>query len=161
MRRPRRPAALLLLVAALSATAAPAAAQDRADYYYPPVGSSETFDRVLAPPPPAARGDRLGFLTHLTDLQARLPYAPRFAIFAKGADADEAIAVALDDAVFATLFRARAVMAQLSNPSRDTAFFRDEGLSDQATFYDLLKALGFRHLTITDGRSWSHRVEFR
>jgi hypothetical protein len=153
---------VLPALALASLLAAPARAQDegRADYYYPPVTSSEAFGRVLAPPPPAGRDDRLGFLTHLTQLQATLPYAPRYVIFAKGAQATEAIAVALDDAVFATLFRARAVMAQLSAPARETAFFREAGIGAQATFYDLLRAMGFESLTITDGRTWSHRVAF-
>jgi hypothetical protein len=156
-----RPA--LLAFTLLSVLAAPARAQDdsRAEYYYPPITSSEVFDRTLAAPPAAGRDDRLGFLTHLTQLQSKLPYAPRYVIFAKGAQATEAIAVALDEDIFATLYRARAVMAQLSAPARETAFFREAGASAQATFYDLLRALGFASLTITDGRGWSHRVEFR
>jgi hypothetical protein len=158
---PARP--VLLALALSSALAAAARAQDdgRAAYYYPPVTSSEAFDRVLAAPPPAGRDDRLGFRTHLTQLQVKLPYAPRYVMFAKGAEATEAIAVALDDAVFATLYRARAVMAQLSAPARETAFFREAGIGAQATFYDLLRAMGFESLTISDGRTWSHRVEFR
>ncbi len=148
-------------LALLAALATPAGAEDpRTDYYYPPVSSSEAFERALIPAAPAGRDDRLGFLTHLAQLQMRLAYAPRYTIFAKGGEADEAIAVALDDEIFATLFRARAVMAQLSAPARDTAFFRDAGMAGQATFYDLLRALGFRSLTITDGRGWSHRVDF-
>lgn len=155
-----RPALLALALSSLMAASAAAQDDSRAAYYYPPITSSETFDRVLAPPPPAGRDDRLGFLTHLTQLQAQLPYAPRYVIFAKGAQATEAIAVALDEDVFATLYRARAVMAQLSAPARETAFFRDAGIGAQATFYDLLRAMGFTSLTITDGRAWSHRVEF-
>lgn len=155
-----RPALLALAFSSLLATQSQAEDDSRAEYYYPPITSSEVFDRVLAPPPLAGRDDRLGFLTHLTQLQTKLPYAPRYVIFAKGAQATEAIAVALDEDVFGTLYRARAVMAQLSAPARETAFFREAGIGAQATFYDLLRALGFASLTITDGREWSHRVEF-
>lgn len=151
-----------VLAALLALTAAPAAAySEREDYYYPPVRSYEVFDRTIAPAPEADRGVRIAFVTQVTQQQLAAPSAPRYAVFAKGDAADEMIITALDDAVFATLFRARAVMAQLSAPARTTEFFVKNRLSAQATFYDMLKVLGFDSLTLTDGRSWSHRVEFR
>lgn len=148
----------LLLAAAL---ALPAAADDEAGYYYPPVGSSEVFDRTLADAPPADRSVRVAFVTGLTRQQLDKGYAPRFVLFAKGAESEELIAVALDDEVFATLYRARAVMAQMSAPTRVTQFFVENDLSERATFYDMLKIMGFRSLTLSDGRSWSHKVAFR
>jgi hypothetical protein len=149
-------------LAILLLAASPAAAdQDRQDYYYPAPQSSEVFDRTLAPAPEADRGVRIAFVTQVTQQQLAAPSAPRYAVFAKGEEADELIITALDDQVFATLFRARAVMAQLSAPARTTEFFVKNRLSATATFYDMLKVLGFDGLTLTDGRTWSHRVEFR
>jgi hypothetical protein len=153
-------AAILALCAAL--IGAPAAASDDEEgYYYPPVGSSEVFDRTLAETPPAPAGVRVEFVTHVTRQQFEQAYAPRFALVIKGAQKQELIVIALDDAVFATLYRARAVMAQLSASARTTAFFVENDLSEIATFYDMLKIMGFRTLTLTDGATWSHRVEFR
>lgn len=141
--------------------AVPAAADDEEGYYYPPVGSVEVFERDLADAPAAGRGVRVGFVTQVTKQQFGQAYAPRFALFVKGSEAQELIIVGLDDSVFSTLFRARAVMAQLSASARTTQFFVENDLADRATFYDMLKLLGFETLTLSDGRDWSHRVEFR
>lgn len=156
-------AALATLVAfALTLSAAPAVASDDEEgYYYPPVGSSEVFDRTLANLPPAEPSVRVGFVTGVARQQAERAFAPRFALVVKGDDKAELIIVALDDSVFKTLFRARAVMAQFSASARSTAFFVENDLSEVATFYDMLKILGFRTLTLSDGETWSHRVEFR
>ena len=127
-------AAILTLCAALVAAPAFAAADDEEGYYYPPVGSSEVFDRTLAETPDAGPGVRVEFVTHVTRQQFEQAYAPRFAMVIKGGRKDELIVIALDDEVFATLFRARAVMAMLSASARTTAFFVENGLSEVATF---------------------------
>jgi hypothetical protein len=148
----------LLLAATL---ASPALADEREGYYYPTVSSLETFDRTLAEAPEASRGVRVAFVTQVTQQQFAQAYAPRFALFVKGGQAEELIVIALDDEVFATLQRARAVMAQLSASARTTQFFVENALADVATFYDMLKMLGFRSLVLSDGATWSHKVEFR
>lgn len=133
----------------------------RAGYYYPAVTSEEVFVRdVLGDVPRAARGLRVGFITQLTLSQAESPKPARFAIFAKGSEAEHMIIVALDDEVFATLYRARAVLAQLTAAARVTDFFRDNDIQDQATWFDLAKVLGFEDLVISDGATWAHRVSF-
>ena len=147
------PALALLLWAG----AAPA---EQEGYYYPPITSSESFARTLAEAPPAGREERIAFVTQFTREQLGLGYAPRFALLAKGGEAEELIIVALDDEVFRTLHRARAVMAQLSAPARMTEFFARNRVADVATFYDMLKLMGFRNLTLSDGVAWSHRVAF-
>jgi len=138
-----------------------AAAEERVGYYYPPITSTEVFERTLAPTPDASRAVRIGFVTQVTQQQLQAPSAPRYVMFAKGAEAEEVIIVALDDQVFASLFRARAIMAQLSSPARQTAFFVEKQLADVATFYDMLKIMGFVSLTLSDGVRWTHRVTFR
>jgi hypothetical protein len=146
-------------------TAAPAAAgathQEREDYYYPPVRSSEIFDRTLQPAEAADRAARLAFVREITMRQFSASTPKRYALFAKGEGAHEMIITALDDDVFATLFRARAVIAQLAAPAHQTTFFETNPIAEVATFYDMMKRLGFDSLTLTDGRSWSHRIQFR
>jgi hypothetical protein len=153
--------AVLAAAMALGGFCAQAQAPEREGYYYPPIGSTEVFARALAESVEGDRLTRIGFVTQFTTQQLAAPYPPRFALFAKGADADEMIIVALDDEIFVTLQRARGVMAQLSAPARATEFFARRRQSDQATFYDMLKVMGFASLTISDGRSWSHQVLFR
>lgn len=138
-----------------------AAAQEREEYYFPPITSSEVFDRTLAQTPPADRSVRVAFVTQVTRQQLTAPHPPRYALFVKGARSTELVIIALDDQIFATLYRARAVMAQLSAPARTTDFFVEQNLTDVATFYDMLKIMGFESLTLSDGVNWTHKVAFR
>lgn len=148
------------LVLCLSASFA--SAEDRyVGYYYPSITSEEVFDRVVRRVPGAGRNVRVDFINVLTTAQLAAPESPRFVFFAKGQDADELILVALDDDVFATLFRARAVMAQLTVNVRRGGFFRAQELQSVATFYDMLQLLQFDTLVISDGKGWSHKVDFK
>ena len=156
----------LMTAAALAAcflAPAVAAAQtdDRAEYYYPPITSDEVFDRTLGAAPPASRNVRIAFTTQITKAQLAAPENPRFVIFAKGDDAQHMVIVALDDEIFRTIYRARAVLAQLTANARGTEFFVRSGISTSATWFDLAKLLGFKDLIITDGATWTHRITFR
>ena len=149
-----------LLAVMLIFVAGIAAARDRYEgYYYPKVVSSEVFDRVLQVTPPANRDIRVEFATMLTISQREVPYTPRYTAFAKGDDADTLIVMALDDEIFATLFRARAVMARVTSSIRATEFFMAQGLQFEGTFYDMLQILQFNRLILSDGDSWSHEVQ--
>ncbi|WP_299878620.1 hypothetical protein [uncultured Sulfitobacter sp.] len=138
-----------------------ASANDRyVDYYYPQITSEETFDRVIRTPPPTPKAVRIDFINVLTTAQLEAPANPRFVFFSKGEGATTLILTALDDEVFATLYRARAIMAQLTVSVRKGGFFQQQNLQDVATFYDLLQLMAFDELLITDGKTWTHRVHF-
>ncbi|MGR3718247.1 MAG: hypothetical protein ACU0B1_16055 [Thermohalobaculum sp.] len=151
-----------ILMAAIIAVslggAAMAAGKD--SYYYPPVSSEEVFVRDLAVAPPAGRAVRVGFTTQITKAQLAAPESPRFVIFAKGDEAQHMIIIALDDQVFKTIYRARAMLAQLTSNARGTDFFVNNNIQDHATWFDLAKLLGFEDMVISDGATWSHRVIF-
>jgi len=147
-------AALILVVAPLSANA-----EDRREgYYYPPITSEEVFDRTIAKAPEAIAPVRTAFITEVTKSQLKSPSKPRISIFAKGGEKQHLIVVALDDEIFDTLFRARAVMAQLTSHARTTPFFKKNGIQFNATWFDLAKILGFEDIVISDGKTWSHKV---
>lgn len=147
-----------LALLAILLLAAPAAADSREGYYYPEVTSTEHFDRELNAGPPANRAVRSAFITEVTRAQLAAPESPRFVIFAKGEEAEHMIIVALDDQIFRTVFRARALLAQLTANARGTAFYRQSELRFQATWFDLAKLLGFEDIVISDGSTWAHRV---
>ena len=138
----------------------PAWAGDRhAGYYYPEVSSTETYDLRMGAHADAGRAMRLSFVSHMTKEQAAAEHAPQYAIFAKGTDGEKLIIVGLDEDAFGTLFRARGVMAQMTAFTRELPFLKEAGLASDVTFYDFLGHMGFKRLTLTDGRAWSHRVE--
>jgi hypothetical protein len=152
----RRTGPALALLALLAA--APAAAEE--PYYHPPITSEESFARQLIQGPPAGKADREGFVTLVTRAQLDAPANPTFSLFAKGGESQRLYMIALSDAEFRTLFRARAVLAQLTYNLRSTSFFREQGLAVEATFFDILQLLGFESLVVSDGVSWAHRVDF-
>lgn len=162
MTRPlRRPGpALAALLALALAAGSPAAADKLEGYHYPPVASEETFARRMIDGPLPTQEDREGFVTLITRAQLDAPANPTFSLFAKGGDSRALIMIGLDDASFRTLFRARAVLAQLTYNLRSTPFFREQGLATEATFFDMLQLLGFESLTVSDGVAWAHRIRF-
>jgi hypothetical protein len=150
---------ILMLFALLVVLSAPAAAQDRhAGYYYPVPKSEETYTARARTLPDSDRDRRLGFVVGFMAELTRAPAPQRYTIFAKGTEAEKLIIVALDDDAFATLFRARAILATLTSRVRATPLFAELGVQNLFTFYDLAKLLGFDQITISDGRSWSHRI---
>jgi hypothetical protein len=149
-----------IIAASLLGPAWPAWADIKDSYYYPQVNSEEVFNRDLGATPPAGRAIRVGFTTQITKAQLAAPESPRFVIFAKGEEAQHMIIIGLDDQVFKTIYRARAVLAQLTSNSRGTDFFIENGIEAFATWFDLAKLLGFEDLVISDGATWSHRVVF-
>jgi len=94
----------------------------------------------------------------VTKGQLASPTKPRIAIFGKGSETQHMIIVALDGEVFKTLFRARAVLAQMTSTARTTPLFRKNGIQFDATWFDLAKILGFEDIILTDGANWSHKV---
>ena len=137
------------------------AAEDRyVGYYYPEVSTEESFDRVVRATQGAGKAVRIDFVNVLTTAQLDAPESPRFVFFSKGEAAKTLIMVALDDEVFASIYRARAILAQLTVSVRKGGFFRSEDLQYVATFYDLLQLMEFDELVISDGKDWAHRVNF-
>ncbi|MEO9650637.1 MAG: hypothetical protein ABJ360_05455 [Roseobacter sp.] len=129
-------------------------------YYYPQVETEETFDRVVRSSQGANKAVRIDFVNVLTSAQLSAPESPRFVFFTKGSDAKTLILVALDDEVFSSKYRARAILAQLTVSVRKGGFFRQEDLQYLVTFYDLLQLMAFDELIVSDGEDWAHRVNF-
>tara|TARA_B100002003_G_scaffold192987_2_gene182370 strand:- start:434 stop:925 length:492 start_codon:yes stop_codon:yes gene_type:complete len=162
IRRPALAAPALLLAALLAlGPLASAAADSQEGYYYPPVTSEEEFDREMIDGPASDPLTRETFVTMVTTAQLAAPANPRFAIFAKGEGSRRLIMVGLDDGGFKTLYRARAILAQMTYSLRNSPFFKDQGIEATATLFDVLQLMDFESLTLTDGETWSHRVYFK
>lgn len=127
-------------------------------YYYPKLTSQETYASRARVMDDSDRARRLGFVSGLTQQLADLPYAPSYAIFAKGGESDRLIIVAYGEGQLDTIYRARALFASLTGLARLTPLFRDLQVEDIFTFFDLCKLLGFRSITISDGAKFAHQV---
>jgi len=154
-----RGAAWAVLWLALAGVAAGAAAEERhVGYYYPDITSSETYRARAEIAPGSERNRRIGFVVAHAARERSRPYPPRYVLFAKGSEAEKLIVVALDDEVMATIYRARAVLAQLTAEARASELFRNLAVEDWYTFFDLARLLGFEEIVVSDGRDYAHRV---
>jgi hypothetical protein len=155
-----RMAMLATLLGSVLLAASPGRAEDKySGYYYPPPGDVEIYQARVKPLADAKREQRIAFVTGVTQQLISGKYPPTFAIFAKGDDADKMMIVALQDGQINTLYRARALLANLTALARLTPFFRENAIADQGTFFDLLKLLGFTVVTISDGDKFAHQVK--
>ncbi len=127
-------------------------------YYYPSITSREVYGARASTLKDATRATRIGFVTGLTQQQLGKPYAPPFALFAKGERAEKLIIVSLGDHGFRSIYQARALLAQLTAVSRTTPLLREMQVEELYTFFDLLKLMGFEQLTISDGETFAHQV---
>ncbi len=151
-------AVAVVLIAGWSAAAQ--AGGKHAGYYYPPPESTEVYTARSKTFPEADRKLRIAFVTGITNQLAARPYPPTAAIFAKGEHAEKLIIVALEDGRIDTLFRARAIFANMTAAARVMPLFEERGVEDWFTFFDLAKMLGFEKVTISDGRDFAHQVKF-
>jgi hypothetical protein len=152
--------------------ASPAAAQDSVSfsndqqeeqsghegYYYPKPQTLEHFVSSVVTLPESDKIRRQSFVIGMTKQLLDGKYAPGFAVFAKGDQSEKLIIVGMIDGQLNTIFRARALLAQLTAVARSTPFFQQNTQPEQATFFDFMKLLGFHQLTITDGRDFAHQV---
>jgi hypothetical protein len=169
--------AIALMTAAVSATAqqqpakaaatAPAAApkatgEDRyIGYYYPKPTATETFESSMQTIAGAERAQRIQFVTVVSQGTIQSAYRVPYAVFAKGEKADRLIIVGMQQGELNTVYRMRALLANMTTMSRLSPFFQERTVAEDATFFDLLKLLGFRELTITDGEKTTLQVTIK
>jgi len=138
-----------------------ALADDRhADYYYPAPQTSETYVARASVLPEASRRSRIAFVTHvMNEMIRKNPYPPQYAIFAKGEEAEKMIIVGIAGDSYDTIYRMRALLAILTAVARTTPLFKEERVEDYYTYLDLCKMLGFKLLTVSDGRKFAHQIK--
>lgn len=158
--------ALLIAGIAVSAPRTPAMAQDggvdrHIGYYYPAHPEPEVYVARAGVMPEATRALRIGFITGLTKSQLEKESHPNVVIFAKGSEGEKMIVVSLEEGYIDTLFRARAFFALLTGSARTLPIFRELGVEDSFTFFDLARLLGFKQITWSNGVDESYQWQLR
>lgn len=128
------------------------------DYYYPAPQTVEHYASRVVTLPDSDKIRRQGFVIGMARQQQGGQFAPDYVIFAKGEDSQKLIITALHDGSLDTIYRARGLFASLTMLARATPFFQKNAQPEEATFFDLLKLLGFRQVTVTDGKEFCHQV---
>jgi hypothetical protein len=138
----------------------PARAQNTQEgYYYPKPKVVETYKARVSPLAESDRARRLGFVTALSKEFDARAYPPNYLVFAKGDDSDKLIIVGMVQGQLSTVYRTRALLADLTASARLTQFFQQNAIAEYATFLDFLKLLGFKQVTITDGVGFAHQIK--
>jgi hypothetical protein len=143
------------------APAAPAAEDKYIGYYYPKPNSTEVFTSSLQTVTGVDRPQRVQFVTVVSQGTIQAAYRVPYAVFVKGEKADKLIIVGLAPQEFGTIYRMRALLANMTTMSRLSPFFQERTVAEDATFFDLLKLLGFASVTITDGDKLTHQVTIK
>lgn len=150
----------LLAIGLMLALATVAArADDRHEgYYYPGPVTEEVYGARSETMAEAGRSLRIDFITGFTKEQFIRNYAPPYAMYAKGAEAEKLLLISTGAGGFRTLYQARAVLAQMTAIARGTPLFRDLKVEEIFTFLDLVKMMGFTQITVSDGETFAHRI---
>ena len=130
-------------------------------YYYPKPSTVETFESSLQTIANIDRAQRVQFVTVVSQGTLQSAYRVPYAVFAKGEKADRMIIVGMQQGELNTVFRMRALLANMTTMSRLSPFFQEHTVAEDATFFDLLKLLGFIQITITDGEKLTHQVTIK
>ena len=147
---------------AAPAKPAAAASDDKyIGYYYPKPNSTEVFTSSLQTVAGVDRPQRVQFVTVVSQGTIQSAYRVPYAVFAKGEKADRMIIVGMQQGELNTVYRMRALLANMTTMSRLSPFFQERTVAEDATFFDLLKLLGFRELTVTDGEKVTHQVTIK
>ena len=130
-------------------------------YYYPKPTATETFESTMQTISGAERAQRIQFVTVVSQGTIQSAYRVPYAVFAKGEKGDRMIIVGMQQGELNTIYRMRALLANMTTMSRLSPFFQERTVAEDATFFDLLKLLGFRELTITDGEKATLQVTIK
>jgi hypothetical protein len=140
---------------------APAEEDRYIGYYYPKPTSIENYTSSMQVIDGAERPQRVQFVTVVSQGTIQSAYRVPYAVFVKGEKADKMIIVGLQPGELSTVYRMRAILANMTTMSRLSPFFQERTIAEDANFFDLLKLLGFRQLTITDGDKITHQVNIK
>jgi len=149
----------LLATLAVLIMAASASATDRhVGYYYPEPAQIETYNARSQVFPETNRSERIGFVTGIVQSLQAKPHVPIYSVFVKGDYAQKLIIASNVAGRLDTVYRVRALLAQMTSVTRTLPILQHMGVDDIFTFLDFLKMLGFEQITITDGDIFAHQI---
>ena len=145
-----------------AAAATPKADEDRyVGYYYPKPTATENYASPMQTIAGAERAQRVQFATVVSQGTIQSAYRVPYSVFVKGEKADKMIIVGLQPGEMSTIYRARAILANMTTRSRLSPVFQERTIAEDANFFDLLKLLGFQQVTISDGDKFTHQVNIK
>jgi hypothetical protein len=148
----------LFILAAFLLLPGQAIAQGNSTAIYPAVSSSEDYISPLKRLQERDAATRATLVAALTEQQLGRGYPPQAALILTGLDSEELAIVALHRGALATQFQARAYVNQLAPSLRNLPMVIAGEVTPQHGTLDLLKLFGFRRITVSDGETFSLRI---
>lgn len=130
-------------------------------YYYPAPVSNESYCARADPIAKVDKRRRIGFIIGIKAGMAAKAYPPEYTMFAKGGQAHKMIIVAKHDGYLSSIYRVRALLADLTTNARTTPVFEKSGVPENLTFLDLAVMLGFKSITVSDGDKFAHQIALK
>ncbi len=127
-------------------------------YYYPKPANIETYTARARVLEDMDRRKRIEFVVTMVNAMLSRPYPLPASIFVKGDQAEKLIIVSNEEGRLNTIYRARALLATMTSSVRDTEIFKKYSVESYFTFLDLLKMLGFKKVTVSDGDAFTHQI---
>jgi len=154
--------AVAILAALATASGAAQAKEDRhAGYYYPHPAQIEEYTSRAQPIPDMQRRQRILFVIGIVDQMSKRPYPPPVDLFVKGDEAEKLILVGNQDGRLNTIYRVRSLLARLTSSARTLPILHEYKVADTFNFLDLLKLLGFKQVTVSDGVALAHQIKLK
>jgi len=151
---------LLFTVLAFTSNVNAQASQDRyVGYYYPSPQQIELYCARVPQLADITKKRRVGFIIGVKNGMNQQPYETPYAVFAKGSQSTKLIIISKVEGYLNTVYRARALLADLSTSARTTPIFAKSKAPEELTFLDLMTILGFNSVTLSDGGSFSHQIQ--
>ena len=124
-----------------AAAAAPAGEDKYVGYYYPKPTTVENYTSAMQTIAGAERAQRVQFVTVVSQGTIQSAYRVPYSVFVKGDKAEKLIIVGLQPGELNSIYRIRAILANMTTMSRLSPFFQERTVAEDANFFDLLKLL--------------------
>lgn len=150
---------VISLVFLVGLTGTASAFDSHAGYYYPQPETREAYISEVTVDPAADKRSRAAFIIGIAAQNAKMNHTPGYHMFAKGGELEKLIIVATGDGQYDTLFRLRALLASLTSMSRGTELFARTDQPQELNFLDFCKLIGFRQVTVSNGKDVAHQIK--
>jgi hypothetical protein len=130
-------------------------------FYYPKPKYIESYRARMRILPIASRITRLDFIQRIAFMAHNKPYLANSSIFSSGASSENMIVISSVNGRLDTVYRVRAALVNLAALARKMPVFRRFKGEANLTFYDLGKMLGFKKITVSDGRKYTYQIHLK
>jgi hypothetical protein len=151
----------LILFGGLPATADEDGTDRHIGVYYPQPSITESHVSRGGPIPGVSRDGRIAFVVGVATADKTLGFERPWDIFVKGNEAQKLVITAKFDGRLNTVYRVRALLADLTSTARTTPVLIEAQVQSYFTFLDYLGMLSFKRITINDGDKFSYQVDIK